>query len=439
MEATSAVKSEIQNISVEGRRTIFVAHLAFLVDMFDIYLPIVALGPAMEYFVPKNLPSSLTTTLFYVTFAAALLGRPVGSLIFGHFGDKIGRKQTALVSILGFAVVTFFMAVLPGYEAIGLWGIGLLVLLRFVDGVFLGGEYTAANPLAMEYAPKEKRGLVGAFVIGGFPLAYVAVSLVTLALLKIAPAGDLHSPYVQWGWRVPFLVGVALAVLIYLYFAKAVPESRLWLETKKSEAPLKELFQGESLRNFLQVFVMMTGVWFTFNAVAGTLPGILIKTLGVDAKVVTNSLLIVNLILFFGYLAAGQIGQWIGRRTVLIAVGILSVSLLPYLFYVLISGGFESTDRLLLLALIIELLLLPGTWGIGLAYITERFRTGVRASGFGLGWSLSVVIPSFYSFFMLGLERFIPYKYTPIPLLVLGGVLLVIGAAWGPETKDVDF
>jgi len=439
MEAVSVSKPVTQVISSEGKRTIVAAHVAFLVDMFDIYLPIISLGPAMEYFMPKNLPSSLSTTLFYFTFAATLLGRPVGSAIFGHFGDKIGRKQTALVSIMGFAIVTLIMALLPGYETIGLWGIGLLVFLRFIDGIFLGGEYTAANPLAMEYAPKHKRGLVGAFVIGGYPLAYVAVSIITLIMLKIAPAGDLNSPYVQWGWRIPFIVGVILAGMIYVYFDKLVPESKLWLETKKSASPLKELFTGESLHNFLQVFVMMTGVWFTFNAVAGTLPGVLIKTLGVDAKVVTNSLLWVNLILFFGYLAAGQLGQTIGRKKVLIGVGILSCTILPYLYYILIAGGFQSTDKLLLLAVIIELLLLPGTWGLGLAYITERFRTSVRASGFGLGWSLSVIIPSFYSFFMLGLEHFMPYKYTQIPLLVLGGILIVIGAAWGPETKDVDF
>ena len=439
MNGVSVSRPATQVISSEGKRTIFAAHVAFLVDMFDIYLPIVALGPAMEYFMPKNLPPSLSTTLFYFTFAATLLGRPIGSTIFGHFGDKIGRKRTALVSILGFAIVTLLMALLPGYETVGLWGIGLLVFLRFVDGIFLGGEYTAANPLAMEYAPKHKRGLIGAFVIGGYPLAYVAVSIITIVMLQIAPAGGLNSAYVQWGWRIPFVVGVILAVMIYFYFDKLVPESKLWLESKKAAAPLKELFQGESLRNFMQVFVMMTGVWLTFNAVAGTLPGVLIKTLGVDAKIVTNSLLWVNLILFFGYLAAGHLGQSIGRKKVLIGVGVLSCTILPYLYYLLLAGGFQDTNNLLLLALVIELLLLPGTWGIGLAYITERFRTSVRASGFGLGWSLSVIIPSFYSFFMLGLENFMPYKYTQIPLLVLGGLLLLIGAAWGPETKDVDF
>ncbi len=434
---TTALAKE--TFSPEGKRTIFAAHMAFFVDMFDIYLPIIALGPAMSYFIPKNLSVSASTTIFYVAFAATLVGRPVGAVIFGHFGDKLGRKQSALTSLMGFAIVTLLMAFLPGYEHIGLFAIGLLIALRFVDGIFLGGEYTAANPLAMEYAPKEKRGLVGAFVIGGYPLAYVAVSIITTIMLRLAPAGDLHSPYVQWGWRVPFLVGVILALAVYFYFAKRVPESKLWLETKKAESPLKELFHGESLRNFLQVFLLMSGVWFSFNALAGTLPGVLINVLKVDAKLVTNSLLVVNLIVFVGYLMAGQLGQKIGRRTVLMAVGLLSITIVPYLFYLLVSGGFQSTGQLLALALAMELLFLPGTWGIVLAYITERFRTNVRASGFGLGYSMSIVVPSFYSFFMLWLKNYMAYKYTQIPLVILGGVLLFVGAALGPETKDVDF
>jgi MFS family permease len=165
----TALNTETQ-LTPEGRRTVIAAHVAFFVDMFDIYLPIVALAPAMMYFTPKNIPASIATTIFYLTFAATLLGRPLGAIIFGHYGDKIGRKRTALVSMIGFALITLLIAFLPGYEQVGLIGVGLLILLRFLDGIFLGGEYTAANPLAMEYAPKNKRGLYGAFIIGGYPL-----------------------------------------------------------------------------------------------------------------------------------------------------------------------------------------------------------------------------------------------------------------------------
>ncbi len=437
---TESVARQDNGFTKEGKRTILAAHLAFFVDMFDIYLPIIALGPAMIYFIPEDLSASTAATIFYLTFAATLLGRPIGAIIFGHFGDKVGRRKTALISMVGFACVTLILALLPGYQKVGLWGIGLLVFLRFVDGIFLGGEYTAANPLAMEYAPKNKRGLVGAFIIGGYPLSYVAVSIITTILLKYVPAGGIDSPYVQWGWRIPFIVGFLLSLGVFLYFFKNVPESQVWLKSKKAKSPLKELFSGESLKNFLQVFVMMTGVWLAFNAIAGILPGLLMNVLNVDARLVTNALLLVNLVLFFGYLFFGSLGQRFGRRTILITVGIFASTIAPYLYYKLVAGAQNSSMlQLMILALAVEILVLPGTWGLGLAYITERFRTSVRASGFGLAWSLSVIIPSFYSFFLLGLGNFMPYEYTQIPLLVLGGILIIIGAAWGPETKDVDF
>ena len=439
MSTTAVSRVAPEKISPEGMRTIIAAHLAFLVDMFDIYLPIICLAPAMEYFMPKSLPVATRTTVFYMTLAATLVGRPIGAMIFGHYGDKLGRKRSALVAMLGFAIVTLLMALLPGYETIGLWSIGLLIFSEVHRWCLPGRRIHRRESVSDGVRAQIQEGLGGRVCHWRIPSCLRRVSIFTIMMLKLAPAGDLHSPYVQWGWRVPFLVGVALAFGIYIYFAKFVPESKLWLEQTKSQAPLKELFHGQSLRNFLQVFLMMSGVWLVFNTLPGTLPGVLITVLKVDAKIVTNSLMLVNFILFFGYLAAGQLGQMIGRKKVLIAVGILSATIIPYMYYLLISGGFKTTSQLLLLALAMELLFLPGTWGVALAYITERFRTSIRASGFGMGYSLSVLIPSFYSFYMLGLRHFMPYKYTQIPLVALGGILLVIGAALGPETKDVDF
>ena len=115
------------------------------------------------------------------------MGRPVGAAVFGHYGDKLGRRKVTIISMGGFAVVTLLIGFLPGYESWGIASIVILTLLRFVDGVFLGGEYTGANPLAMEYAPKEKRGERAAFIHTGFPLSVAAMSLITAALLHVLP------------------------------------------------------------------------------------------------------------------------------------------------------------------------------------------------------------------------------------------------------------
>jgi MFS family permease len=136
-----------------GRRALWAAFLGFGVDMFDVYLPVLALGPAMAYFQPATLTPALQSTLFYVVFALSLVGRPVGAALFGHYGDKIGRRRVTIISMGGCTLVTLLIGLLPGYETLGFGAIATLTILRFVDGVFLGGEYTGAIPLAMEYAP----------------------------------------------------------------------------------------------------------------------------------------------------------------------------------------------------------------------------------------------------------------------------------------------
>jgi MFS family permease len=429
----------------KAKSSLWAAFLGFFVDMFDVYLPIIALGPAMEYFQPKSLPSSVSITIYYIVFAISLIGRPVGAAIFGHYADKIGRKKTTLISIAGFGVGTLLIGLLPGYNQIGIWALVLLILLRFIDGIFLGGEYTSASPLAMENSPHHKRGFYSGIILGGFPAAYVAISLVTATVMKFVPAGSLTSPYVTWGWRIPFFIGALLALAYVIYFNRHAEESDLFLEgkkeagTKKEEsAPLKELFRGESGRNFLQVFVLMSGIWFTFNSIASALPGILSNYLKIPSATVTNGLLVINVILFFTYILGGIISQKIGRKPFLIAMGLITMIVGTFLYYSAIRVAVQNIGLAFILAGLMEVLCMS-VWGAVTAYITERFQTGVRASGFGLGYSLAVIIPSFYSFIMLWLSNFIPYQYTAVVLLGVGGLLTTIGAAWGPETRDVVF
>src|SRR5690349_24029598 len=124
-----------------ARRVIFAGCIGFAVDFFDIYLPTLALAPVIGYFEPPGLSAAASTTIYFFTFAATLFGRPCGAVIFGHWADKIGRRLTTMVSIAGFGVLTFLIACLPGYATIGIWSLILLIALRFIDGVFMGGEY----------------------------------------------------------------------------------------------------------------------------------------------------------------------------------------------------------------------------------------------------------------------------------------------------------
>jgi hypothetical protein len=171
-----------------------------------------------------------------------------------------------------------------------------------------------------------------------------------------------------------------MAFALVFYYIREVHESDVFEESGGSESPLKELFRGQNLWSFLQVFVLMGGFWLTLYTASAMLPGLLTSELGVEGTRLTITLAVAFLILAGAYMAAGVISQKVGR-----------------------------------------------------------FRTGVRASGFGLGYSLAVIPPAFYAFYQAGLASFMPFKYTPLPLLVIGALLMLIGAVWGPETKDVDF
>ncbi|TME16886.1 MAG: MHS family MFS transporter [Chloroflexi bacterium] len=426
-------------LTPEAKKTILGATVGFFVDMYDVYLPVVALTPALIYFQPKHLAPTIATTLFYVVFAVTLVGRPIGAFIFGHLGDRIGRRRTTLIAVTGFGVVTLLIAFLPGYPTLGMTALILLILLRLVDGIFLGGEYTAASPLAMEYCPKAKRGFYSAVIQAGYPAAYVVISLFTALMLYLTPVkGGVNSPYVQFGWRVPFVVGALIAFGFALWFRR-VPESRSWLESDKTENPIGTLFSGESRKAFLQVFLVMSGFWLSLNATISTLPQVLTKTAGMSSTTVTQVLLIANVVLVGGYLFFGVIGQRLGRRPTLMLLGVLItfVSTSAYVLLVQIATARSNIAETIALATIVTVLTVSG-WGLMSAYINERFRIGIRASGFGIGYSLAVVLPAFYSFVMLWLAAFMPYKYTQIPLLAVGGLLILVGAALGPETKHVD-
>jgi len=436
--AAVASRREGEALDPRAKNAIRGAFLGFFVDMFDIYLPVVVLAPAIAYFVSPQITGTASAIVGASIFAATLVGRPLGALIFGRYADTIGRRRTTIIAVSGFGVATLLMALLPGYQQIGIAAVIIFIALRFVDGVFLGGEYTSASPLAMEYSPREKRGLYGAIIMTGFPLAYAFISLITMFLLFVIPAGGLDSPYVQWGWRIPFFFGAVLAFAFVAYYYYFVDESELFEETGGSEAPIKDLFSGENLRNFLQVFVMMSGFWLTLNTISAILPGLLGDPIGLSTTNVTITLVIANVVLVFGYVSAGVISQRTGRRPFLIFMGVIMAVAATFLYYLLISTTPKSLFVVILLTTVITVLIVS-PWGLATTYINERFHTGVRASGFGLGYSLAVIIPSFYAFYQAGLGSFMPAEYTVLVLLVLGALLIVVGAAWGPETRDVDF
>jgi MFS family permease len=427
------------DLAAKRRSATLGAFFAEFVDMFDIYLPTVILTPALMYFQPAQLSPGLAGILTSLVFATTLVGRPVGAAIFGALADRIGRRKTTIASVSGFGVITLLIAFVPGYTTLGIASYWLLIVLRFLDGICLGGGYTGALPLAMEYSPKHRRGLLGGVILAAFPLAYIVINLVGMASFAIFPLAGPDSPYAVWGWRIPFVLGSLLAFALAVYYVRSVSESEIWEASEKKSFPLRNLLKGSTGKSFLQVFTMMTGFWLTQNLVTLYLPTTVLHTfLKLSNTQLTLTLLIAYACLVVSYIGSGILGQRIGRRRFFMILGPCIAVFGSVLLALLVTGTGLSFGMVVLLVCAFSVLV-TAPWGVVLPYINERFHTDVRASGFGLGFSVSVIIPSFYAFYLQGLGQFMPYALASIVLLVIGGILGAVGAAAGPETKDVDF
>ncbi|MFD2470299.1 MFS transporter [Amycolatopsis silviterrae] len=409
--------------------------LAYFVDQFDIYLPIVVLAPATAYFQAANLSASTTALLASLVFASTLIGRPLGAVIFGHFADTVGRKRTTLVAVGGFGVTTLLTACMPGHEQIGMWSVGLLIALRFVDGIFLGGEYTTAVPLAMEWSPKHKRGLYASVITSTSPAAYAVIAALTLLMLELLPATGLHSAYVQWGWRVPFAVGGLLAVVLFRYYLKQVHEPPVQLTGEKHKLPLVRLLVKYP-RALGQVFVLMTGTWLATNVEAAVTPAQLKAHLMLSSKEVTLTMLVINASAAISYPLFGLLSQRIGRRPFYIGYGlaVVVVGSGAYTLLMVSHGGFGAA---LGFGVVIGVFTV-GTFGPIAAYLTERFPASIRSTGYGVGYSLALIAPAFYQFYLQRFDGVLPAHLAPAVLLVVAGALISLGGFLGPETKDVD-
>jgi MFS family permease len=446
---TSALQSVAQvELADRRRNAIRGAFASEFIDMFDIYLPVVVLAPVMSFFRPPEASAGAQAILASLVFITTLLGRPIGGLLFGMVADRIGRRAASVYSVSGFGVVTLLIALLPGYDTIGIAAYWLLVLLRFIDGIFLGGGYTGAMPLAMEYSKKSERGFVGGLVMAAFCAAYLSINLVALLMFALVPAEGPQSPYAQWGWRIPFVLGALLAFGLARYYVKEVPESEIWLNkaiATRAGGPIRPrsfalsgLLRGRSGRNLAQVLLMMTGFWLTQNMITLFLPtGLLSQALHLSSVQVTSTLLVTYFALFFSYIGSGVLAQRIGRRRVLSLVGVLIATAGAAILYVLANtqGLSLPAIRLLVCALAV---LVTSPWGVIVTYINERFATEVRATGFGVGFSLSVIVPSFYAFYLSWLGALVPMRLAPVVLLCVGGLIGAVGAWLGPETREVD-
>lgn len=419
--STRGAAAEQQKVPPEARRAIRGGILGNYVDQFDIFLPVIVLVPAAAHlFGAGNLARNAG-----LIFIATLIARPIGAAIFGPTADRIGRSATTKITIAGVAVTTLLIALVPpqlSENATLVW----ILVLRFLGGIFLGGGYTSAVPLAMEWTAPRRRGLVSGLIMWMSPWANASIAALVFLLLGWAgPTG-----YEAWGWRVPFLLGAAMAVVMLGYY-RHIEDSPAWRQTAKASGPLRQILAGPHRHSLAQVFVLMTGMWLFTDMAIAVLTGQLKTLAHLDDRATSFTMLCATAASALAMVAAGHLSTLTGRRRFFMTFGGLSAVLAPAGYLMVFRqqplGGTVAWVVVLQLVTV-------SVYGPIAAYLTERFPTGVRSSGYGVAYSLSIVLPALYPYYLPPLQQQLGGTVAVAALIALAGLLVAVGAMLGPDT-----
>jgi MFS family permease len=424
------------------RRAVVSAWAGFAVDSYSIFIASSVLLPALVYFQGDATPEQ-TAIFAGMTLALTLLGRPLGGLIFGHLADRLGRRLIGSITIYGFGTISLLIALLPGADLIGaVPATTLLLFLRFVEGIFLGGEYTAATPMALEHARPEKRGLTGSLIQCAASFGPTVGALAMSITLVFAPSAGPDSAYVVWGWRIPFVLGFILSVLVAWFLRRRVEESAIQTEavangTGPTRSPLVTMLRGKSKWAFLQAWVTFTGLFFVVSINGSVLNQFLLgNNQGYTAQDLANTQLLVPLAML-SYIFFGWLSDYIGRKRALYIGAAIQGVCYPIVIVTVGSGTVSGWLNLTILAVLAHALtVIP--FGVLPSYINERFSTLVRSSGWGVAYGTAVIIPSFFSYYMIWLGNVMPFIWTAGALTAFGSLLILIATLCGPETRGID-
>ena len=339
------------------------------------------------------------TILSYSTFAVAFVGRPVGGLIFGHFGDKFGRKRALVTALVLMGIGTTTIGLLPGYATIGIAGPILLVTLRFLQGICIGGQWGGAVLLATESAPAEKRGFYGSFAQMGVPVAVLISNIIFLIIAATLGDGAL----VAWAWRIPFLlsvllIGLGLYIQLTLEDTPAFRHLQEYREQHQSEEERREAAEAASspvwevLKTYPKEIALAAGAFISINANFYILITYILDyataEVGQPQSTVLTAVLISSVAGLMAIVGFAALSDVIGRRLPFIAGAVLLGLWGLFAFWPLVDSGNPGA---LVLALVVGQIFLSMMYGPQAAFYSEIFTTKVRYSGASMGYQFGSV------------------------------------------------
>ncbi len=368
------------------RRAVFASTIGTTIEWYDFFLYSTVTGLVFaKLFFPKSEPLTGTLEAFGI-YAVGFAARPVGAAIFGHYGDRIGRKSTLIATLMLMGIATFLVAFVPTYASVGMWGAGILTILRFIQGVGVGGEWGGSVLLSMEWArTNHHRGFVASWPQFGVPAGLFLANLAVLAFSAVS-----RDQFLTWGWRIPFALSIIL-VGIGLYIRLGILETptfqRLLAEKRVERAPMLEVLKRQPREIILTALARMAEqapfyifTAFVFSYATGTLK--------VSRDVILTAVLAASVLSFFSIPFFGFLSDRIGRKRMYM-IGAAVTGVFGFIYFALLN---TLSVGLIFLAVFVSLVPHDMMYGPQAALIAECFTGRLRYSGASLGYQLASII-----------------------------------------------
>jgi MFS family permease len=434
----------------ERRRIIFASLVGTTIEFYDFYIYATAAVSIFPLLFFASAGGSTALLASMATFGVAFIARPLGSVVFGHFGDRIGRKATLVGSLLLMGLATFAIGFLPTYHRIGLFAPTLLAVLRFCQGLGLGGEWSGAALLATETAEPGRRAWAAMWPQLGAPFGFILANgfflLLTLGFRFDSTHVTLDDPFLIWGWRLPFLLSIVL-VLLGLYVRVKLHETPIFARAVERgetlKAPLIEVLRGNLGQLVLGTFIMVATYGLFYIMTTWILSYAIGKPDAGGLGIEYRDFLILQLIsvLFFAALipVSGHWADRIGRRPFLLAVTtaivIYGISFRTFLAPTTMGSGANANLLLMGAFLSLGMALMGLSFGPMSALLPELFPTNTRYTGSGVAYNLASILGAALTPFV---ATWLAQKHGPGSVglyLALLGIVSLVALFLSKETK----
>jgi len=412
------------------------AWLGWSLDGYDLVLMLFVIPVISHLFFPST-NEALSLLVTFAAYVITLVMRPFGGAFFGNFGDKIGRKKIMMITILGFSTATFATGLLPTWDMVGFMAPIILILLRFMQGFFAGGEWGSGAVLTMETVSKKSRGFFSGFLQSGFPFGFIIASLV----FYFVTSSLSEKEFAEYGWRILFFTGI-IPGGVALFVRLKMEQSKVWLEKsiqkKISKFPLRQIWTDkEQRKRFLFALVIMTGLMYSYYTSLGFFPTMFQDLVGVEQNETSKLMILATVTSFFGTVFVGYLSQIVGRQKAMALFAVSAIILSIPTVYGLYHAMFFYERYFYVIVIVFV-----ATTGFGAipAFLSERFPTEIRNSASGFAYNGGLFFGAMAPIIALNLlSEFADYAPFVVGFnIIFGSAIILIGTRINPETKDVD-